>query len=395
MENKIVISPKYKPLFKTNKRYSIVTGGRGSGKSFSVSLFLLILTFEQNQVILFSRYTMVSAKLSIIPQFIEVMELMGYSSNEFDIKQDEIINKKTGSKIIFKGIKTSSGIQTAALKSLTGVSTWVLDEAEELDDESIFDKIDLSVRVNTVQNRVIMIMNPATKESWIYKRFFQFGKLDNTEYIHTTYLDNKDNLDESIVKEIERMREINPKKYSHVILGGWLDKAEGVVFDNWEIGEFDESLPYIYGLDFGFSHDPTALVKVAVKDDKLYLKEELYEKGLSTKEIIKRLRGIGINNYDLIVADNAEPRLIHELKEDGFNMKKSIKGADSVRAGIKRLQDYKMIVEENSSNLIVELNNYVWNDKKAGVPVDDYNHLCDGIRYSCNELLKNKTQIIW
>ena len=378
-----------------NTRYSVITGGRASGKSFAVSLFLLTLTFEYNQVILFTRYTMVSAKLSIIPQFIEVLELMGYSSEEFDIKLDEIVNKKTGSKIIFKGIKTSSGIQTAALKSLTGVTTWVLDEAEELDEEQIFDKIDLSVRVKTTQNRVILIMNPATKESWIYKRFFQLGKLDNTTYIHTSYLDNIDNLDESIVQEIERMKEKNPAKYEHVILGGWLDKAEGVVFRNWEHGEFDTSLPYAYGLDFGFSNDPTALIKVAVKDDNIYMKELVYKKGLSTKDIIYHLRCQGVTNNDLVVADNAEPRLIKELRDEGFNMKKSIKGADSVRAGIKKLEDYNFVVDPESRNLAIELNNYIWNDKRAGVPIDDYNHLLDALRYCCNELIRSKNLISW
>lgn len=376
------------------KRYAIVTGGRGSGKSFSVALLLLTLTFEKNQVILFTRYTMVSARLSIIPQFIEVLELMGYSDNEFIIKNDEIINKATGSKIIFKGIKTSSGIQTAALKSLTGVSTWVLDEAEEQEEETIFDKIDLSVRVKEVQNRVIMIMNPTTKEHWIHKRFFQLGHLENTHYIHTTYLDNIDNLDESIIQEIERMKEVNPKKYEHVILGGWLDKAEGVIFENWEHGEFDESLPYIYGLDFGYSNDPTALVKCALNKDRLYMKEMFYLKNLSAEQIAEAMRNCGIDNNDLIICDSADPRMRDFLRKDkGFNVIKSKKGQDSVRAGIKKLQNYKMIID--GDNLAIELNNYVWNDKRAGVPVDEYNHLLDATRYACEKLISNKTLISW
>lgn len=393
MEKKIILSPKYKPLFRTDKRYSILTGGRGSGKSFSATLFLLTLTFEKNQVILFTRYTMVSAKLSIIPQFIEVMELMGYGSNEFDVKQDEIVNKKTGSKIIFKGIKTSSGIQTAALKSLTGVSTWVLDEAEELDDESIFDKIDLSVRVTKAQNRIILIMNPATKESWIYKRFFEKGQRENTTYIHTTYLDNVNNLDESIVKEIENMKVNNPNKYDHVILGGWLDKAEGCVFDNWEHGQFDESLPYIYGLDFGYSNDPTALVKCAVNKGKIYIQERLYKTHLSAEEISDAMRNLGVTNHDLIICDSSEPRMRDFLRKKGFNIKPAKKGQDSVRSGILKLQNYRMITE--GDNLAVELNNYVWSDKKAGVPVDDYNHLLDAVRYACEKLISNKPLISW
>ena len=372
---------------------------------YACSLAAVDMAKNRGHRILYGRYTTISSSDSTFPEVQEKIELLNYQ-HYFDINQNRIIGDN-GSKIVFKGFKASSGNQTANLKSLKDFSCMIVEEAEEIPDYDTYEKVALSIRGNEPNseepNIKILILNPTSKENWIYKHFFLErgvpdgfnGVKDNTCYIHTSYLDCLEFVPDDIKRSFEMMKRNNPKRYKNVVEGGWLDKAEGVVFDNWEIGEFDESLPYIYGLDFGFSHDPTALVKVAVKDDKLYLKEELYEKGLSTKEIIKRLRDIGINNYDLIVADNAEPRLIHELKEDGFNMKKSIKGADSVRAGIKRLQDYKMIVEENSSNLIVELNNYVWNDKKAGVPVDDYNHLCDGIRYSCNELLKNKTQIIW
>ena len=288
--NKITLSPKYKSLWKSNDRYYLVTGGRGSGKSFSVTLFLLTLTFEQNQIILFTRYTLTSAKTSIIPQFIEVMEVMGYGIEAFDVTNDVITNKKTGSKILFKGIKTSSGVQTAALKSLTGVTTWVLDEAEELTEQNTFEKIDLSVRVNHIQNRVILIMNPTTKEHWIYNRFFETGKSQNTTYIHTTYLDNKDNLNKSTLDEYDRIKKVNPDHYNHVVLGKWLDKAEGVIYTNWEIGEFPESMPYIYGLDFGVV-DPDALVKVAIdtKNNIIYAKECLYQNNLSTSELYEIL----------------------------------------------------------------------------------------------------------
>ena len=155
------ISDKYQPLWRDKSRYFIVTGGRGSGKSFGVAMFLLHLSYESGHKVLFTRYTMVSAATSIIPEFVEKINLMN-AHNDFRITKDEIYNLKTGSSIIFKGIRTSSGNQTAALKSLNGITTWVLDEAEELDDEETFDKIDLSVRVMTKQNRVIMVLNPAS-----------------------------------------------------------------------------------------------------------------------------------------------------------------------------------------------------------------------------------------
>ena len=192
----IQINEKFKPLFLNDSRYFVLTGGRGSMKSFSVTTFLLLLTYENEQTILFTRYTLTSADISIIPEFIEKIELANLE-NDFAITKNEIINLKTGSKILFKGIKTSSGTQTAALKSISGVTTWVLDEAEELTDEETFDKIDFSIRHKSKQNRVILILNPTTKEHFIYKKFFEERGVnagsnlqkEDTTYIHTTYLD--------------------------------------------------------------------------------------------------------------------------------------------------------------------------------------------------------------
>ena len=187
----MAINNKYLKLDEES-RYYIVTGGRGSGKSFSVNTLLCWLTYESGHTILFTRYTLRAASISIIPEFIEKIELLG-KQGDFHVTKDEITNRKTGSKILFRGIKTSSGNQVANLKSLQGVTTWVLDEAEELVDESIFDTIDLSVRQKGIQNRVVMILNPTTKEHFIYQRFFE-GKgvqegsnitKGDTTYIHT------------------------------------------------------------------------------------------------------------------------------------------------------------------------------------------------------------------
>jgi len=169
----IKINSKYN-LLGSDSRYFIISGGRGSGKSYSINSFLVLLTYEVGHVILFTRFTLTSAHISIIPEFIDKIETAGLH-NDFYITKDEIVNTKTGSKILFRGIKTSMGTQTANLKSLAGVTTWVLDEAEELNDEEIFDKIDYSIRHNIKQNRVILILNPATKEHFIYKRFFDVG----------------------------------------------------------------------------------------------------------------------------------------------------------------------------------------------------------------------------
>ena len=383
----ITIKPKYKALG-TDSRYFIISGGRGSGKSYSVNLFLLLLTYEVGHTILFTRYTLTSAHISIIPEFIDKIETANLQ-NDFYITKDEIINIRTGSKILFKGIKTSSGTQTANLKSLAGVTTWVLDEAEELNDEDTFDKIDFSIRAKGIQNRVILILNPATKEHFIYNRFFESKGVEagsntvkqDTTYIHTTYLDNKENLSESFLSQIELMKSNNPNKYNHVILGGWLDKAEGVVFDNWKFGEFNpDNLQTSFGQDFGYSIDPTTLTEVAIDKKKkiIYVKECFYKIKLTTSEI-----ALLNNEYakrGLIIGDNSEGRLIDELRSMGNNVVRCDK--PPIEFGVSLMQDYQIIVEPNSYNIAKELNNYVYLDKRSKLYIDAYNHAIDGIRYN-------------
>ena len=384
----IKLNPKYKPLIENDTRYFVVTGGRGSGKSFEVGAFVSALSFESGHKILFTRQTMTSAHLSIIPEFQEKIDLLE-ANHIFDINKAEIKNKRSNSEIIFKGIKTSSGDQTANLKSLQGVTTWILDEAEELINEDIFDKINLSIRQKGIQNRIILILNPATKEHWIYKRFFESegveagfnGIKGNTTYIHTTYQDNLDNLDESFINEINKIKDTNPKKYEHVILGGWLNKAEGVVFTNWRFGDFNPNqLQTSFGMDFGFSIDPDALAEIAIdKDNKrIYVKEHIYDRGLKTHVLAELIKDRAGNK--LIIADSAEPRLIDDLKHLGINIIPVKKG--TIESGIVRMQDYEIIVEENSSNIAKEFNNYCYLNKASKLYIDNWNHIIDAIRYN-------------
>lgn len=385
----ITLNNKYKSLFSNDTRFFIITGGRGSSKSFGVGTFASLLSFETGHKILFTRQTMTSAHLSIIPEFQEKIDLMD-ANHCFDINKSEIVNKQTKSEIIFRGIKSSSGDQTANLKSLQGVTTWILDEAEELTDEKTFDKINLSIRQKGIQNRVILILNPATKEHWIYKRFFEQAGVEtgfngikgNTTYIHTTYLDNIQNLDQSFIDEVLNIEVSNPLKYKHVILGGWLDKSEGAVFTNWKLGKFEEVAQSIYGQDYGFSVDPTTLIQTSIDkpNKRIYVKELLYQTKLTTTEISIINQRYCDNR--LIVADSAEPRLIHELRSRGNNVRETIKGAGSVSAGIALMQDYELIIDNDSINIIKELNNYSWSDKKSNTAIDAFNHTIDAMRYA-------------
>ena len=392
----IDINKKYAPIQQSPSRYFIVTGGRGSGKSFSINLQLVLLTYEAGHTILFTRFTLASAYISIIPEFIDKIETLNIQDH-FHITKDEIINKLSGSKILFKGIKTSSGDQTANLKSLTNVSTWVMDEAEELVDESIFDKIDLSVRNLKQQNRVILILNPVTKEHWIYSRFFEDKGVmdgsnttkDNTTYIHTTYLDNIENLSKSYLTQIDNIKKRRPEKYIHQMLGGWLAKAEGVIFTNWKIGEFKQIGVSVFGQDYGFASDSSTLIETNIDTTNkiIYLKECFYLPKLTTTQIAQlNLKHAKTN---LIVGDSAEPRLIAEVKAKGCNLIKSIKGQGSITYGISLLQDYDLIIEPNSINLIKELNNYCWLERKSNTPIDKWNHCIDAIRYAVSYQLQN------
>ena len=389
----IILNPKYYPLVNNDTRYYIVTGGRGSSKSFGVASYLCGLSFEPDHKILFTRQTMTSAHLSIIPEFQEKIELMN-AEPFFEVNKTEIKNRTSNTDIIFRGIRTSSGDQTANLKSLQGITTWIVDEAEELTDETVFDKINLSIRQKGKQNRVILILNPATKEHWIYKRFFEDkgiqegfnGIKEDVTYIHTTYLDNINNLDQSFINEVERIKVNNPTKYKHQILGGWLNKAEGVVFTNWRIDEFKEVNKSVYGQDFGFSIDPTTLIQVSVDKDRkqIYCKELLYKTGLTTSQIYdENNRYCGA--FNLIIADSAEPRLISELQSRGLNIK-GIKKPTIIER-IALVQDYELIIDPNSTNLVKELNNYVWHDSKSQTPIDDYNHLLDALGYAVWDLI--------
>lgn len=389
------LNKKYLVLDESFARYFIVTGGRGSGKSFAVNSVLLLLTYQAGHTILFTRYTLRAASISIIPEFIEKLELLGVI-DQFKITKDEIINTGNGSKIIFRGIKTSSGDQTANLKSLTGITTWVMDEAEELNDEDIFDKIDLSVRNKVQENRVILILNPTTKEHFIYKRWFEDRGVaagsnltkEDTTYIHTTYLDNLDNLSESYIKQIETMKVRRPNRYKHTIEGAWLDKAEGVIFTDWSIGKFQQVGKVVFGQDYGFSNDPSTLVKTSIdKENKvIYIQLCFYQTKLTTSEILQLNKKFAADN--LIVGDSAEPRLITELSRD-CNVVPAIKGQGSITFGISLLQDYDLVITEDSTELIKELNNYCWLEKKSQTPVDNFNHAIDALRYAVSYQLQN------
>lgn len=387
----------YKILYEDADKFVIlITGGRGSGKSFNISTFIERLSFESGHIILFCRYTMVAASMSVIPEFQEKIELEG-TDEFFDITNKDIINNYSDSKILFRGIKTSSGNQTARLKSIKGLTTFVCDEAEEWTSESDFDKIMLSIRQKGIQNRIIIIMNPTDSNHFIYKKYIenthklveidgvqvQISTHPNVLHIHTTYLDNIDNLSPQFLGEVRRMKEDNPDKYAHVIIGRWADVAEGAVFKKWGIvKEFPRECKKVgIGQDFGFTNDPSAAVRCGIIDNRLYVDELFYETDMLSSAIANRLKPFSMK----VFADSQDPRLIQEIKNRGVNIYPVDKFPGSIKAGIDKIKDMELFVTERSYNLITELRKYVWDKDKDGnyinEPVDEYNHLMDAIRY--------------
>ena len=313
-------SSKYKPLFRLKTRYCILTGGRGSGKSFALCSYLLCKTFDKNKTTLFTRYTMTSAEISIIPEFWEKVEMMGYEGI-FHKTQNSIINLSTGSMIIFRGLKTSSGKQTANLKSIPNLTTWVLDEAEEMRDEVMFDKIDLSVRKKDQQIEVILALNPPDhRQHFIFRRFFKGyglndvfnGVKDDCTFIHTTYLDNLHNLDDSFLERARKFKELDIEKYNNVFLGMFGSAASGLVYKNWETipyKDYPDDVPIWYGIDWGFSNDPTAIVRICYKNEAIYLHQVFYRKEAYTSDM-----------YQAILSDSRNRRVRLLEDENGVLM---------------------------------------------------------------------------
>lgn len=397
----------YHPLYTDTEKFIIlITGGRGSGKSFNASTFIERLAFELTEAekiihqILYTRYTMVSAGMSIIPEMMEKIELDG-TAKYFKTTKTDIINKMTKSRIMFRGIKTSSGNQTAKLKSIQGITTFVCDEAEEWTNEEEFDKIMLSIRKKGIQNRIIIIMNPCDSNHFIYKKYIenthklveidgvqvQISTHPNVLHIHTTYLDNLENLSPEFLKEVEDMKANNPEKYAHVVIGRWADVAEGAVFKKFGIVEDFPSWAkkVANGLDFGFTHDPSAIIRCGIVDNDLYLDEVCYKTGMLSSDLIKELR-----KHDLFVyAESADPRLIQEIANGGIVIYPVQKGAGSIVAGIDKIKDFDNIfITKRSYNLIREARNYVWAKDKNGnyinEPEDHDNHGWDAVRYYVN-----------
>ena len=226
------INEKHKLLYTSNKRYVYEKGGRGSGKSYAISDYALRLTYDTDRVVLFLRYTMIAASISIVPEFESQIQYQE-CENDFHISGSEITNKKTGSKIIFKGVKTSSLNQTANLKSIQGLTDVIYDEFEEHPDQESFDKLDESIRSVVASNKIVLVSNALHKKSWQHKQFFEPDGLyySMTDRIQSTWRDNAENLSDSWHEKRRLVKAKDLKKYNRDFEGLDYEDVEGALWN--------------------------------------------------------------------------------------------------------------------------------------------------------------------
>ena len=349
-------------------------GGTRSGKSYALLQWCIVKALSNKETITIVRKTIPSLKRTILVDFKAIMESLGiWNSNDWNIT-DRIYTFYTGSTISF--ISTDDSDKLRGLKS----SILWLEESNEIDAESYFQ---LQIRTS---GPIILSYNPTiSPHHWI--REMQ----DCTRYF-TTYKNNP-YLDRTIKEAIEELRTTNPKAWQTYGLGEYVTNEKAVFTFNTIEWLPDDATFVAFGLDFGYSSDPTALASIWKFNNELYIVEHCYEKGMVTNDRVTMLKGV-VKGREEIWADSAEPRLIEELYREGFNIKPVIKGKDSINFGIQVMQNYTINIPKTCQNLINEFYSYEWSTDRFGKqldkPVDYMNHLIDAARYASMMRLSNK-----
>jgi len=364
----------FEHLLESQSRVVQCIGGTRSGKTYAILQFLIVKGLESKQTITVVRRTIPSLKRTVIKDFKDIVTDLG-------IWRDDNFN--TTDRIYSLGESTIQFINSDDPEKLRGLKSDILfiDEASEIDEESYFQ---ISIRTS---GKIILAYNP-TVSPYHWLRQMQDCERYITTYKNNTYLPKE------MVDAIEELEIKNPKYWKIYGKGEFAPNDKAVFqFDmvNAIGGEF-----IAFGIDFGFSADPTALVAVYKKDDELHLEELLYEKGLVTSDIVDKLRKLQIDKSHEIFCDSAEPRLIEEIHRSGFNAKPVVKGPDSIKFGIGVMQNYKIKVLRTSQNLINEMYAYQYITDKYGYVTDrpegGLDHLIDAARYACMMKLSVKAQ---
>lgn len=414
LENKVhrismqeMVGKGYAEFWNCKKRYRVVKGSRASKKSKTMALWTIknLMKYPDANMLVIRKVeeTLRDSCCSDLIWAIRKLKVEEYW--DYPKKPNsklEITYIPTGQKILFRGLDNPLKVTSIGVEK--GYLCWVwIEEAYEITKEEDFDTLDESIRGEVPDGlfkQITLTFNPWNEKHWLKKRFFD-NPDEDTLAITTNYLCNEW-LDESDRNVFEKMKVNNPRRYQVAGLGNW-GIVDGVVYENWIEQEFDleeiKRIPNIesaFGLDFGYTNDPSALFCGLVdrKNMKIYVFDEMYEKGLSNRAIYQNILNMGYVK-EHITADSAEPKSIDELRNLGlYRVSAANKGKDSINNGIQYIQDFEIIIHPRCVNFLTEISNYTWDKDKFGnklnKPIDDFNHLLDAFRYAMERFNKGK-----
>lgn len=404
---KKLVGKHYTRFWNFKGRYRVVKGSRASKKSKTTALNFISRLMEYPQAnLLVVRKVEKTLRDSCCADLIWAIHRLGVEDLwDFPTKPTsklEITYKPTGQKILFRGLDDPLKVTSVSVEK--GVLCWMwIEEAYEIMKESDFDMLDESIRGEVPEGlfkQVTLTFNPWNEKHWLKKRFFDV-KDDDILALTTNYLMNEF-LDDADRKVFETMKLNNPRRYAVAGLGGW-GIVEGLIYENWKEETFNTEdilkIPGIksaFGLDFGYTNDPSALWcgLVDLNNKKIYVFDEMYKKGMSNEAIHTEVTNMGYAK-EKITGDSSEPKSIDRLRELGLSrIKGARKGKDSINNGIDFIQDFEIIIHPRCVNFLTEISNYTWDkdkfDKVLNKPIDDFNHLMDAMRYALEDFVKGE-----
>ena len=396
-----VVGKGYGTFWNFKGRYRVCKGSRASKKSKTTALNQIVRLMEYPQAnLLCVRKTFRTLKDSCFTELKWAIHRLGVE-RWWDVKESplEMTYKPTGQKILFRGL--DDPLKVTSITVEVGVLCWLwIEEAYEISSEADFDTLDESIRGEVppgLFKQITLTFNPWNEHHWIKHRFFDAAPDPDILAMTTNYLCNEW-LDAADKKVFETMKRNNPRRYRVAGLGDW-GIVDGLVYENWEERLFsvDEvrktlGIKSAFGLDFGYTNDPTALFcgLIDTSSKTLWVFDEIYKPGMSNEDIAKAIIEAGYAK-ERIRADSAEPKSIDRLYTLGLShIRRARKGKDSINNGIDFIQDYKIFIHPKCVNFLTEIGNYTWDTdtktgKKLNRPIDDFNHLMDAMRYALEE----------
>lgn len=396
-----VVGKGYGTFWRFKGRYRVCKGSRASKKSKTTALNNITRLMEYPQAnLLCVRKTYRTLKDSCFTELKWAIHRLGVDA-WWDIKESplEMTYKPTGQKILFRGL--DDPLKVTSITVEVGVLCWLwIEEAYEISSEADFDTLDESIRGEVppgLFKQITLTFNPWNEHHWIKHRFFDAAPDPDILAMTTNYTCNEW-LDAADKKVFETMKRNNPRRYRVAGLGDW-GIVEGLVYENWEerLFSIDEvrktpGIKSAFGLDFGYTNDPTALFcgLIDTSSKTLWVFDEIYKPGMSNEDIAAAVTEAGYAK-ERIRADSAEPKSIDRLYALGLaHIRRARKGKDSINNGIDFIQDYKIFIHPRCTNFLTEIGNYTWDTdtktgKKLNRPIDDFNHLMDAMRYALEE----------